>query len=175
MKKLFFTILMAVLSFPSFAGTKLVFGSMDMLLGEKNIPVILNWDKAVYAKYGNIEDFIAKAPRDENWEALSMNYFLQEVNDKTLEFGTRFTSKEKGDNTNYRVEIVPESITKGGDIKGEILVYSANNKEPIATISFSSDESDDNDKIAFKDQLENIGENFGKLLKKSLKQASKEK
>lgn len=164
---------MAVIAIPSFAGTKLVFGTLDMLLGEKNIPVTLNWDKAVYAKFGNIDDFIAKAPRDENWESLSMNYFFQEVNEKTGEFGTRFTSKEKGDNANYRVEIVPESISKGGDIKGEILVYSTTSKEPVATISFSSDESDDNDKIAFRDQLENIGENFGKLVKKSLKQASK--
>ena len=64
-------------------------------------------------------------------------------------------------------------ITGGGDIEGIIRLISQATKDELATVKFSSDESDDDDKIAFKDQLENIGENFGSILKKQLKKAYK--
>lgn len=173
MKKLLFMVMLAVLSFPAFAGTKIVFGSIDQLKGEKNIPVILNWKEAVYAKGGNVEDFLLKDDRNEDWESLSLNYFLREVNDKVGEYGVRVVAPNKGDNSKFRIEIVTQTISKGGDITGEILVLPAEGNDPIASISFSSDESDDNDKIAFRDQLQSIGESFGKLLKKQIKQADK--
>lgn len=173
MKKLLFMIMLAVLSFPAFAGTKIVFGSIDQLKGEKNIPVILNWKEAVYAKGGNVEDFLLKADRNEDWESQSLNYFLREVNDKVGEYGVRVVAPSKGDNSKFRIEIVTQTISKEGDITGEILILPAEGDDPIASISFSSDESDDNDKIAFRDQLQSIGESFGKLLKKQIKQANK--
>lgn len=43
----------------------------------------------------------------------------------------------------------------------------------MANVEFSSDESDNDDEITFRDQLENIGENFGKQLEKSFKKARK--
>lgn len=173
MKKVLLMAMLAVFSLPVFAGTKMVFGTIDQLKGEKNIPVTLNWKEAVYAKGGDLDDFLLKAERNENWESQSLSYFLREVNDKVGEYGIRVVSADKGDNPKFRIEIVTQTISKGGDITGEILLLPAEGNDPIASISFSSDESDDNDKIAFRDQLESIGESFGKLLKKQIKQASK--
>lgn len=59
--------MLVVLSFPAFAGTKMVFGTIDQLKGEKNIPVILNWKEAVYAKGGDLDDFLLKAERNNDW------------------------------------------------------------------------------------------------------------
>lgn len=165
--------MLVVFSLPVLAGTKMVFGTIDQLKGEKNIPVTLNWKEAVYAKGGNLDDFLLKAERSDNWESQSLAYFLREVNDKVGEYGVRLVSVDKGDNSKFRIEIVPHAISKGGDITGEILLLPAEGNYPIASISFSSDESDDDDKIAFRDQLESIGESFGKLLKKQIKQANK--
>ena len=165
--------MLAVFSLPVFAGTKMVFGTIDQLKGEKNIPVTLNWEEAVYAKVGDLEDFLLKAERSDNWESQSLAYFLRKVNDKVGEYGIRVVSADKGDNSNFRIEIVPQTISKGSDITGEILLLPAEGNEPIASISFSSEERDDNDKIAFRDQLQSIGESFGKLLKKQIKQANK--
>lgn len=173
MKKILLVAMLAVLSFPVFAGTKMVFGTIGQLKGEKNIPVILNWKEAVYAKGGELDDFLLKAERNDEWESQSLSYFLREVNEKVGEYGVRLVAPEKGDNAKYRIEIVTQTISKGGDITGEILLLPAEGNDPIASISFSSDESDDNDKIAFRDQLQSIGESFGKLLKKQIKQADK--
>ena len=173
MKKILLVAMLAVLSFPVFAGTKMVFGTIDQLKGEMNIPVILNWKEAVYAKGGDLDDFLLKAERNDEWESQSLSYFLREVNEKVGEYSVRLVAPEKGDNARYRIEIVTQTISKGGDITGEILLLPAEGNDPIASISFSSDESDDNDKIAFRDQLQSIGESFGKLLKKQIKQADK--
>lgn len=173
MKKNILMAMLVVLSFPAFAGTKMVFGTIDQLKGEKNIPVILNWKEAVYAKGGDLDDFLLKAERNNDWESQSLSYFIREVNEKVGEYGVRVVAPEKADNAKYRIEIVTQTISKGGDITGEILLLPAEGNDPIASISFSSDESDDNDKIAFRDQLQSIGESFGKLLKKQIKQADK--
>lgn len=173
MKKIIFIAMLAILSFPAFSGTKMVFGTIDQLKGEKNIPVTINWKEAVYAKGGDLEDFLLKTERNDNWESQSLAYFLREVNDKVGEYGVRVVSADKGENSKFRIEIVPQTISKGGDITGEILLLPAEGNDPIASISFSSDDSDDNDKIAFRDQLQSIGESFGKLVKKQIKQADK--
>lgn len=173
MKKILLMAMLAVFSFPAFAKIKIVFGTIDQLKGEKNIPVILNWKEAVYAKGGSLDDFLLKAIRNDDWESESLSYFISEVNEKVGEYGVRVVAPEKADNTKYRIEIVTQTISKEGDITGEILILPADGDDPIASISFSSDESDDNDKIAFRDQFQSIGENFGKLLEKEIKQADK--
>ena len=173
MKRMLFIAMLALACIPAFAGTKVVFGSIDELKGEKNIPVYLNWKEAVYANYGSLEDFLLKAPRNDNWESQSLAYFIGEVNDKVGEYGIRVVAPDKGDNAKYRIEIQPQTISKGGDIKGEILILPAEGNDPVASIAFSSDDSDDNDKIAFRDQLKSIGSSFGKLLKKKIMLAEK--
>lgn len=175
MKKILVSATLAVLALPVFAGTKTVFGSTALLDGEKNIPVTLDWKEAVYANGGDINDFLLRAPRDENWESKSLAYFLKEANEKVLEYGIRLVPADAGDNAKYRIVISPSSISKSGDIKGEILIMPVNGNDPLTSVAFSSDERDDDDKIAFRDQLENIGENFGKLIKKEIKAQRKAK
>lgn len=172
-KKFILMAISAVLSLSAFAGTKIVFGSLGQLKGERNIPVSLNWQEAVYAKGGTLEDFLDRAERNENWESQSLSYFLREVNDRAGESGVSVVAPEKGDNSKFRIEIMPQTISKSGDIAGEILILPADGNDPVASISFTSDDSDDNDKIAFRDQLRSIGESFGKLLKKQIKLAEK--
>ena len=64
MKKLLFSILIAILAIPAFAGTKLVTGSLADLKGAKSVPFIVNWDGAVYSKAGTLADFLDKAVRN---------------------------------------------------------------------------------------------------------------
>lgn len=168
-KVLLCAVLALTMIMPALAGTKMVFGSISQLKGEKNIPVSLNWEEAVYNNNGKLDDFLYKARRDESWESKSLAYFLEEANFRVDKYGTTFVSADKGSDSNFRIEILTHTIAKSGHIKGEILLYSADSKEPVASVSFSSDDKDDDDKIAFRDQLKSIGESFGKLLDKQIK------
>ncbi len=64
------------------------------------------------------------------------------------------------------------TISKGGDIEGKIYLINKNG-QTTCVMTFKSDDSDDDDSIAFRDQFSNIGDNLGKLLKKHLKQLQK--
>ena len=66
-------------------------------------------------------------------------------------------------------EMVVETISKGGDIKGEIQLKKKGQDEPVAVMTFTSDDADDDDKIAFRDQFKSIGESLGKLIVKQIK------
>ena len=173
MRKTVLLILTLILAIPMFAGTKLISGSFLEMRNERNIPVVLDWSDAVYGKSGNLDDFINKATREANWEEASLAYFIKEFNKRTGEYGVSVTSIEEANSTQYTIFIKTNSISKGGDIKGTILLMKDGESMPLGIVEFSSDESDDDDKIAFRDQLENIGENFGKLVQKELKKASK--
>lgn len=174
MKKFLIVSITLFFTLPIFAGTKLISGDLGVLYGSKEIPVVLNWDNAVYGKNGNLNDFLNKAYRDSKWESKSLDYFLNEANKKIGEYGSRLV--EMGDASNYEYFIVinVNSISKGGDIKGTINLISVENHKIISCVEYSSDESDNDDEIAFRDQLGNIGENYGKILEKSLKKAYKE-
>lgn len=169
MRRIILSLLMTLIAIPVFAGTTLLSGSWGEVKGE--IPVALNWKMAVYAKGGGLEEFLLKAKRSDDWESRSLSYFLKEVNERVKKYGV--TLVENADTTapEYRIEIVTYTISKGGNIKGKILLFSRESEEPVASVSFSSDENDDNDKIAFRDQLESVGESFGKLLRRQLKQS----
>lgn len=169
MKKLLFSILIAIMAIPAFAGTKLVTGSLADLKGQKSVPFIVNWDGAVYSKAGNLVDFLDKAVRNNDWEEGSLSYLFQKVNSRTGEYGIRLVDKDAKTDSEYFFEMVVENISKGGDIKGEIQLKKKGQDEPVAVMTFTSDDADDDDKIAFRDQFKSIGESLGKLIVKQIK------
>ena len=173
MKKISLLILTSILAIPMFAGTKLISGSFLEMRNERNIPVYLDWSDAVYGKSGNLDDFINKATREANWEEASLAYFIKEFNKRAGEYGVSVANPEEATATQYSIIVKTYVISKGGDIKGTILLMKEGEKNPLGIVEFSSDESDDDDKIAFRDQLENVGENFGKIVQKELKKSSK--
>lgn len=173
MKKFIFSLLITVLTMPIFAGTKLVTGSLEELKNAKQIPVVLNWDNAVYAKAGTLTNFLDKAVRNNDWEKGSISYLFQKLNSKTSEYGIRFVEPTAAPDAEYSIEIIVTNISKGGDLKGEILFKKKGEAEPLALMAFISDDADDDDKIAFRDQFKTIGESLSKLFVKQLKQAYK--
>lgn len=173
MKKFLIVAITLLFTLPIFAGTKLISGDLGVLYGSKEIPVVLNWDNAVFNKNGKLDDFLKKAYRSSSWESQSLEYFIKEVNKKIGKYGSHVVQETNTIDSNYIIVIEVKTITKGGDIKGNIWVRNISNSTEMANVEFSSDESDNDDEIAFRDQLENIGENFGKQLEKSLKKASK--
>jgi len=169
MKKLILSFLIAILALPAFAGTKIVTGSLSDLKGARTVPFIVNWNNAVYSKTGTLVDFLDKAIRNNDWEAESLNYLFQKVNSRTGEYGIRIVDKDTQNDTEYYFEMVVETISKGGDIKGEIHLKKKGLDEPVAIMTFTSDDADDNDKIAFRDQFKTIGESLGKLIVRQIK------
>lgn len=191
MKKTILLAFLALITLPVFGGVKMVFGSFAELARQRAIPVYLNWDSVVYGRMGNLDDFLAKSYRHVDWESRSLSYFLQAVNSKVGEYGVSLapasakletgnnapamnismpeTSNSSDNNTKYRIVIATQTITKGGKIEGELQLYSENATTPVAVASFTSDDSDDNDQVAFRDQFRSIGKSFAKLLEKQLK------
>ena len=169
MRKILLAVLAAFFAIPSFAGVKLVSGSVDALSGEKNIQVTLNWEKAVYDKWGTLTNFLDLAVRNKTWESASTGYFCQQATLKTAKLGLRFAeSKENEVTTNYYFEIVTTTINKDGSIAGELLLKKKGESEPIAVFSFKSDDEDKTDKITFRDQFSSIGKSLGKFIVKQL-------
>lgn len=175
MKKIIFTLLMAILAAPCFAGTKMVTGSVSELIGAKVVPVSINWNDAIYGKAGTLEDFLSTAERNSDWEKASLGYFLTRMNESIVEYGVRVAEDQSDAESKYKLEIVVNTISKGGDINGEIVVSAIGSSDPIAIIAFSSDDADNNDKIAFRDQFKSIGKSLGKLFVKEFKAAEKAK
>ncbi len=168
MKKLILSLLIAIMAIPAFAGTKLVTGSLADLKGGKTVPFIVNWDNAVYSKAGTLVDFLDKAVRNNDWERESLNYLIQKVNSRTGEYGVRLSDKDTNTDSEYYFEMEVATISKGGDITGEILLKKKGQEDPVAILSFKSDDADNNDKIAFRDQFKSIGQSLGKLIVKQL-------
>lgn len=175
MKKIFFAVLIAVLAIPCFAGTKMVSGSVSELMGAKVVPVTINWKDAIYGKAGSLDDFLSTAQRNPDWEKASLEYFLTKMNASIVEYGVRVSDDQNEGDAKYELEIAVNSISKGGDIKGEIIVTKVGSIEPMAIIAFSSDDADNDDKIAFRDQFKSIGSSLGKLFVKEFKSAEKAK
>jgi len=174
MKKLILTFLVAISCLPVFGGTKIISGTLNELKDVHSLPFIVNWDNAVYEKAGNLNDFLDKAVRNTNWEDESLAYLFQKVNSKTGQYGIRFVGGNEAKEAEYRFEMIVTNISKSGHIKGDIRLINVSNNEAVAVLTFSSDDADDNDKIAFRDQFKSIGDSLGKLIEKTLKQMYKQ-
>lgn len=162
-----------IISIQLFAGTKLVSGDLTELIGAKAVPVYINWDNAIYEKYGDLADFLSTAIRDDDWEKISLEYLLTRADAQIVEYGVRLTSPQDTTNYRYRMDIIVQSISKNGTIQGTINITSVGCPNPIAIIEFKSDDADNNDKIAFRDQFKSLGKSLGKLLTEQFNQKGK--
>lgn len=169
MKKLITLIFAIIIAFPIIAGTKLISGDLSKLPGAKAIPVFVNWDNAVYGNSGALADFLSTSIRDDNWEKVSLDYLLTRTNAQTVEYGVRLTSSQDTTSYKYKMEILVQSISKDGTIQGIINIISIDPSETIASIEFKSDDADNNDKIAFRDQFKSLGKSLGKLMTSQFK------
>lgn len=155
------------------AGIKIVDGSVDDVIIAKKIAVAVNWDNAVYGKSGTLDDFLAKAERNDDWAEESMSYMLRKLNAQTGEYGVRFVGTARDAAAEYSVEIVVSHISKGGDLRGDILFRKKGERQPLAVMAFTTDDADDDDRITFRDQFKSIGDSLGKFFAKKLKAAYK--
>lgn len=168
MKKIFLSLLLILLAIPAFAGTKLVQGTLYDLKGLKEIPISVSFENAVYGKAGNLSDFLDKATRDSDWETKSLNCLYQKADAQLGEYGVRLIGAEKPVKAPLYLLMKVNTISKGGDIKGEILLMQNGQEAPLAVIEFSSDDSDDDDAITFRDQFRSVGKSLGKLIVKQV-------
>lgn len=151
-------------------------GDVSSFFGAKQIPVYLDYSKAVFAGYGDISDFMLMAERDNDWESKNIKEFNSHSNQEVAiqGFGFRFVSPEKTYNPIYTLTIEIREIERNGHIHGNIYLIDAATNQPVMKFTYKSDDADVDDDDMFKDQLESIGESFGKLLKKQIKKAIKD-
>lgn len=175
MKRVFSFIVSIIFTFSSYAGTRIVKGTLDPIAEYKRIPVVTNWTKAVYEKKGTIDNFLDLEYRDPDWDAKSLAHFIQPINKEIGKYGVRLVmDKAKADCPLY-FEIITHEIDDEGDIKGYIHLRREGWDGSICVIQFSSDEADDDDQIAFADQFDSIGESLGATIRKALKTLYKSK
>ena len=83
---------------------ELISGSLDSLKNEYKIAISLDCSKCVFRTNDRnipFEYFLAKAPRAENWETKSMEYFVDNFNEKTFNEGLMGIIKETTLNIRY--------------------------------------------------------------------------
>lgn len=150
---------------------ELISGSLDSLKNEYKIAISLDCSKCVFRTNDRnipFEYFLAKAPRIENWETKSMEYFVDNFNEKTFNEGLMGIIKETTLNIRYELIIIPEQIFPNGNIKGIALIKNIVNDETIAELHFSA-EGDDDDKVTLRDPMKELGNDIGNLFRKVLK------
>lgn len=164
-----FTILVTLFALSAFGRTRIVEGTLDPIAEYKSIPVLTNWEKAVYEKKGTIDSFLELNYRDPDWDVKSLAHFIQPINKEIGKYGVKLVSGAKKTDCPLYFEIVTKEIDDEGDIKGFIYLKREGVSSSICVIQFSSDEADDDDEVAFADQFESIGESFSGVIKQALK------
>lgn len=170
MKRIINLVVISIIAIEAFGGCKVVSGDVQALKNVGYIEVVCDWSNAVYNKTGTLQDFLWESGRSANWEEVCIKTFANESSSFTVDKGIRFVSQKDARNAEYILIIVTDSISSGGDIKGNIIItphFPKYNDQIV--ISFSSDDADEDDKIVFGDQFESIGKSLGKLLLKKIK------
>lgn len=170
MKKIIALLLFNMAVMMSWAGCKLVSGNVMALRNAGHIEVTCDWNNAAFKKGGKLQDFLWLSARSTKWEEVCIKEFANEASSYASEVGIRFVPVSEAKNAKFKLSIVTYSISGGGDIKGNLVITPIGETQgsPI-TISFSSDEADDDDYTAFGEQFESIGKALGKLLAKQIK------
>lgn len=152
----------------SFAyGAKVVEGSLSCMKGERYITIKLDCSILVYKKDRPFQEFLDKAPRNDDWEQESIKYFCQKFNQKTYKAYLKAVPEDYENSGTYELVIVPITINNGGSIIGEAYLINRETKKKRATISFKA-EGDDNDEITLRDPLKEAGESIGKIFYKNM-------
>ncbi len=167
MKKLFLAFALLLSSVASFATVKMTDGSVNCLAGTHQFDVVLDLDNIKYQETRPFSDFLAIAPRADEWQLKSLRIFSLYFNQVSRKYGlmsapVRTTAK-------YVLYITPENVDSKGRLRGKAYLKDAQTSETMATFSFSTNDGDNNDDITFQDPLSELGEDLAKLLKKQLK------
>lgn len=158
-----------ITSIPLFAGTKLVTGSFNEMRGVSRIPVVLDWSQTVYGVSGTLDDFLLLEYRNNDWEEASLKYFIAEFNKQVSEYGTSVALPCDDNESQYTIVIKTFTIKRNGNITGAIYLNKEGDENPVGVAYFVSDDCDDDDAIAFRDQLRDIGKKLGRQVKKEFK------
>ena len=143
------------------------YGNLECLKGQKVISISLDLSKTIYNAQYTVEDFLNKAPRSKEWKEGSIHQFVSEFNEKTQKTG--ILAIENSD-TEYEMQIVPGELTTRGAFK-KVVVNVINKKsgELMCCMSLDTDDGDNNDEIAFRDTMGEMGEQLGKYFAMKIK------
>lgn len=150
---------------------EIISGSLNVLRNEIKIAISLDCSKCVYKANNKdlpFDYFLAKAPRDENWEMKSLEYFVDYFNEKTYNEGLLGFMQKMPCDAKYEMIIVPKYVYPNGDIKAYAVIKDVINGSDIAILSFFA-EGDDDDKITLRDPLKEAGADIGNLFRKILR------
>lgn len=167
MKKLLLLVVLLLVVTISNAA-RLISGSLNPLKGEKYILVTLDCSKLMYKKNRPFDDFLAKAPRSEDWELESVKSFPSSFNEETckVKLSAISESSKYKDQAKYEIKIVPFNIDGGGDLDSQVIIVNISTRENVATLEFHAEGDDD---ITLRDPLKESGEDLGKLFRNALK------
>lgn len=153
------------------AGVRFVSGSLAALIEERAISIKIDYKDAVFGGRMELKDFLSLAPRAYDWEAQSMEYFLQSYNEAAL--GRNIPALRPKEELRYCLLLKVEAISKDGGISGHAYLMDTQTEEQLAVMLFISEDEDDDDEIAMRDQLESIGAPMARLLNKEIKRCKK--
>lgn len=170
MKKILMIAVMFFMSISTFASIKLTSGDVKSVVSDcKEINVSLDLSNTKYKKTLPFGDFLSKATRANNWEEESLRCFIQEMNKKTFRHGFESHLESENVSAKYVLVIAPTNVTKKGEVEGEALLKEVSTGQIVAKFNVVSGDGDDDDDIALRDALRDLGETFGKFFCKYLK------
>lgn len=168
MKRILFFALLCLFSITGFASARLNLGSLSCLKGENEVGVSFDFSKVVYRYDRTLKEFLAIDRRAKDWEEQSLEYFALSFN-KTCKLNAKVSDTAK-----YVLLIVPSNIRGNGSLKGDVLLKNMNTNAVEATLSFSTNDGDDDDEVTFRDPMRELGESVGKIFAKQLKKINKQ-
>ena len=150
--------------------------------GVSRIPVVLDWSQAVDEVTPDCFLFSEYINNDLNEASLkyfvdllleyrnnSLKYFVAEFNEQVSEYGTSIALPCDDNESQYTIVIKTFTIKRNGNITGAIYLNKEGDENPVGVAYFVSDDCDDDDAIAFRDQLRDIGKKLGRQVKKEFK------
>lgn len=169
MKKFVLIIFLSLFSMTGYAAVKLLSSRWRCLEGQKYLSVVLSLDKIKYKNCRPFKEFLYKAERAKGWEDKSLVYFIREFNVHTVRKNLELVPAGSENDSKYTLVLVPENVTGGGRLIGNAVIVDNGTNETLFTFAFESWDGDDNDEIALRDALKDLGNDFGKLFYKYLK------
>ena len=168
MKKVILSLIALLFSLTTMALT-FTYGSLRCLKGQKSITVSLDLSKTTFKnrKKYTVDDFLSRAYRSKNWKEGSIQQFIKEFNEKTFKVGLRAVDEGK---TEFEIQIIPGNIDSNGRFLNVVVnVVKKATGERMASMVLDSDDGDDDDDIAFRDTMGDLGEQLGKFFTSKLK------
>lgn len=170
MRRLLIFIILSFLFLSGQASVKVVSFQWNILAGQKTMSVELSLNDIKYKNGRPFKEFLYKARRASDWQSKSMEYFISEFNEYSIRVGLELNAAEKDTCSQYRLVLVPEHVSGGGKISGHANLIDRSSDTVVGNFEFESEDGDDDDEITLRDSLRDLGERFGKMFFKYLRQ-----